>query len=167
MLNQETRAPRLRVYGADRTRRHPTSQSPGHRVPDLCNHPRSSAPDLLLLPRSSSLHVKPHLPRAHHETSKRDSPNETKIKVKQINCPEFEFKPHQVTESSQSNQGIDNLVSQVLSVPHYCIGMKKISSNITTSHPFQSSSLLPIGSLPFQHIHFSELPPLAVYYLSK
>jgi hypothetical protein len=25
----------------------------------------------------------PHLPRAHHETSKRDSPNETKIKEKQ------------------------------------------------------------------------------------
>jgi hypothetical protein len=25
----------------------------------------------------------PHLPPAHHETSKRDSPNETKIKEKQ------------------------------------------------------------------------------------
>jgi hypothetical protein len=25
----------------------------------------------------------PHLPRAHHETGKRDSPNETKIKEKQ------------------------------------------------------------------------------------
>jgi hypothetical protein len=69
--------------GADRTRCHPTSRSPGHRVPDLCDHPRSSAPGLLLLPRSSSLHVMPHLPPAHHETSKCDSPNETKIKEKQ------------------------------------------------------------------------------------
>jgi hypothetical protein len=54
-----------------------------HRVPDLCDHPRSSAPGLLLLPRSSSLHVMPHLPPAHHETNKHDSPNETKIKEKQ------------------------------------------------------------------------------------
>jgi hypothetical protein len=37
----------------------------------------------LLLPQSSSLHAMPHLPPAHHETSKRDSPNKTKIKEKQ------------------------------------------------------------------------------------
>jgi cytochrome c-type biogenesis protein CcmH/NrfF len=30
--------------------------------------------------RSSSLHAMSHLPPAHHETSKRDSPNELKIK---------------------------------------------------------------------------------------
>jgi hypothetical protein len=82
-LNQETRASSLHVPGADRTRRHPTSRPLGHRVPDLCDHSWSSAPDLLLLPRSSSLHAMPHLPPAHHETSKRDSPNETKIKEKQ------------------------------------------------------------------------------------
>jgi hypothetical protein len=82
-LNQETRAPSLQVSGADRTRRHPTSRPPGHRVPNLCDHPRSSAPGLLLLPRYLSLHTMPHLPPAHHETSKRDSPNETKIKEKQ------------------------------------------------------------------------------------
>jgi hypothetical protein len=74
MLNEETRAPSLHVPGADRTRRHPTSRPPGHWVPDLCDHPRSSAPGLLLLPRSSSLHVMPHLPPAPHGTSKRDSP---------------------------------------------------------------------------------------------
>jgi hypothetical protein len=28
------------------------------------------------------------------------------------NYPEFEFKPHQVNDSSQSNQGTDHLVSQ-------------------------------------------------------
>jgi hypothetical protein len=82
-LNQETRTPSLHVLGADRTRCHPTSRPPDHRVPDLCNRPRSSAPGLLLLPRSSSLHTMPHLPSAHYETSKRDSPNETKIKEKQ------------------------------------------------------------------------------------
>jgi hypothetical protein len=82
-LNQETRAPRLHVHGADRTWRHPTSQSFGHRVPDLCDHPRSSASGLILLPLSSSLHVMLHLPPAHHKTSKHDSPNETKIKEKQ------------------------------------------------------------------------------------
>jgi hypothetical protein len=61
----------------------PDLSIPGHRVPDLSDHPRSSALDLLLLPWSSSLHVMPHLPPAHHETSKHDSPNETKVKEKQ------------------------------------------------------------------------------------
>jgi hypothetical protein len=69
--------------GADRTRCHPTSRPSGYRVPDLCDYPRSSAPDLLLLPRSSSLHAMSHLPPAPHETSKHDSPNEIKIKEKQ------------------------------------------------------------------------------------
>jgi hypothetical protein len=55
----------------------------------------------------------PHLPPAHHDTSKHDSPNETKIKGKtKQNCPEFEFKSRQVNDSSQSNQGTDHLVSQ-------------------------------------------------------
>jgi hypothetical protein len=82
-LNQETRAPSLHVPGADRTRRYPTSRLPGHRIPDLCDHPWSSAPGLLLLPRSSLLHTMPYLPPAHHKTSKHDSPNETKVKEKQ------------------------------------------------------------------------------------
>jgi hypothetical protein len=102
-LNQETRAPRLHVHGADRTQRHPTSRSPGHRVSDLCDHPRSSTTGLLLLPWSSSLHVILHLSPAHHETSKHDSPHDTKIKVKQLKYPEFKFKPRQVNDSSQSN----------------------------------------------------------------
>jgi hypothetical protein len=45
----------------------------------------------------------PHLPPAHHETSKHDSPNETKIKVKLTKCLRFEFKPHRVNDTSQSN----------------------------------------------------------------
>jgi hypothetical protein len=107
-LNQETRDPRLHVHGADHKRRHPTSRSPGHWVPDLCDHPQSYAPGLLLLLRYSSLHAMLHLPPAHHKTSKYDSPNETKIKW---NCPGFKFKPRQVNDSSQSNQGTDHLVS--------------------------------------------------------
>jgi hypothetical protein len=82
-LNQETHAPHLHMHGTDRTWRHSTSRSSGHRVPDLCDYLRSFAPGLQLLPRSSSLHAMPHLPPAHHETSKRDSLNETKIKEKQ------------------------------------------------------------------------------------
>jgi hypothetical protein len=111
-LNQETWAPHLHVHGADRTWRHPSSRSPGHRVPDLCDHPQSSAPGLLLLPRSSALHAMPHLPPAHHETSKHDSPNETKVKEKQNETVPDEIKPRQVNDSSQSNQGTDHLVSQ-------------------------------------------------------
>jgi hypothetical protein len=99
------------MHGADRIRRHLISRSSGHRVPDMCDYPRSSAPGLLLLPRSSSLPTMPHLPPTHHETSERDSPT-NKIKVKQTKCPRFEFKSHQVNDSSQSNQEIDHLVSQ-------------------------------------------------------
>jgi hypothetical protein len=91
-LNQQTCVPHLYVHGADCTQRHLTSRSSGHRVPNMCDHLRSSAPCLLLLSRSSSLYVMPHLPPAHHETSKRDSPNETRIKVKQTKRPRFEFK---------------------------------------------------------------------------
>jgi hypothetical protein len=52
-----------------------------------------------------------HLPPAHQEISKHDSPNE-QVKVKLPKCPRFEFKPRQVNDSSQSNQGSDHLVSQ-------------------------------------------------------
>jgi hypothetical protein len=57
----------------------------------------------------------PHLPPAHHETSKCDSPNKTKIKVKQPNRPGFKFKPRQVNDSSQSNHITDHFVSQTYS----------------------------------------------------
>jgi hypothetical protein len=40
----------------------------------------------------------PHLPPAHHETSKHDSPNETKIKIKPLKWPGFEFKLWQVND---------------------------------------------------------------------
>jgi hypothetical protein len=40
------------------------------------NHPRSSAPYLLLLPQSSLLPTMSHLPPTHHETSKHVSPHQ-------------------------------------------------------------------------------------------
>jgi hypothetical protein len=50
----------------------------------VLGHPRSSAPGLLLLPRSLSLPVMPQFPPAHHETSKRDYPLPPKDKGKTI-----------------------------------------------------------------------------------
>jgi hypothetical protein len=64
------------------------------------------------LPQSSSLPAMSHLLSAHHEISKHDSPHETRIKVKLPKYPGFEFKPRHVNDSSQSNQGTHNLVSQ-------------------------------------------------------
>jgi hypothetical protein len=113
-LNQESCAPHLLMHDIDRTHHHPTSRLSGHRVPDLCDHSRSSAPGFLLLPRSSSLHIMPHLPSTHHETSKCNSPNETKIKVKQPKYLRFECNPRQVNDSSQSNQGTIHLISHLI-----------------------------------------------------
>jgi hypothetical protein len=102
-LNQETRAPRLLVHSADLTQCHPTSQSLSHRVPDLCNHPWSSAPCLLLMPRSSSLPTMPHLPPAQmRQANVILHTNKIKV-VEPSKCLGFEFKPRQVNDSSQSN----------------------------------------------------------------
>jgi hypothetical protein len=62
-------------------------------------------------------HAMPHLPLIHHETSKCDSPHETKDKGKTMNYPRFEFKHHQVNNSSQSNQRTDYLISHNPSKP--------------------------------------------------
>jgi hypothetical protein len=54
-----------------------------------------------------------HLPPAHYETSKHNSPNETKDKRKiKQNYPRFEFKLRQVNDSSQSNQETDHSISK-------------------------------------------------------
>jgi hypothetical protein len=61
----------------------------------------------------------PHLPLAHHETSKHDSPNETKIKQKQNETiPDSNSNLAQVNDSSQSNQGTDHLVSHFSTFPY-------------------------------------------------
>jgi hypothetical protein len=64
------------------------------------DHPQSSATGLLLLARSSYLPVMSHLLDAHYETCKRDSPHETRIKVKLPKYPGFEFKSQHVNDSS-------------------------------------------------------------------
>jgi hypothetical protein len=97
----------------------------------VLDHPRSSAPGLLLLPRSSSLPAMPHLPLAHHETIKCDSPHETKIKVKLLKCPGLEFKPWDVNDSSQSNDGTYHLVSQC---PTFKQGWLALTKIITRCH---------------------------------
>jgi hypothetical protein len=155
-LNQETRAPSLHVPGTDRTRCHPTSWPPGHFIPRLCDHPRSSAPGLPLLPRSSSLHAMPHLPPTHHETSKRDSPNETKIKQ---NNPRFEFKPHQVSDSSQSNQGTNHLVSHLPNrrSPLSSYGPRPVSSS---SNFYQLNQSLSFKGTYGRHVVFRPLGQL-------
>jgi hypothetical protein len=57
-----------------------TIPDPLHQVSYSCHGPRRCTP-------------LPHLPPAHHETSKHDSPNETRIKEKQKqNYPGFKFK---------------------------------------------------------------------------
>jgi hypothetical protein len=79
----------------------------------VVDHPQSSTLGLLLWPGSSLLPAMPHLPPAHHERSKHDSPNEKRIRIAEPpKCPGFEFKALQVNDSSQSNQGTDHLVSQ-------------------------------------------------------
>jgi hypothetical protein len=58
----------------------------------------------------------PHLPPAHHETSRHDSPNEQKIKAKQPNHPGFEFKPHKsLTHHNQTKE----LTTWFLNLPLY------------------------------------------------
>jgi hypothetical protein len=79
----------------------------------MLDHPWSSAPGLLLLPRSSSLSIVSHLSPTHHETNKHDSPYE-QIGVKEPKYPGFEFKLLQVNDSSQSKQGTNHMISQFL-----------------------------------------------------
>jgi hypothetical protein len=71
-----------------------------NRVPDLCDHPRSW--------RTCHLHT---MRQANMILLMKQ-----RIKVKLSKCPRFEFKPHQVNDSSQSNQGTDHLISQFDSI---------------------------------------------------
>jgi hypothetical protein len=72
-----------------------------HTQPVL-DHPRSSAPSLLLLSRSSSLPTMPHLSPTHHETRKRVSPHETDSRVEPPKFPGFKFKPSQLLITNQT-----------------------------------------------------------------
>jgi hypothetical protein len=65
----------------------------------MLDQSRSSAPSLLLLPRSSTSPAMPHLPPTHHETSKHISPHETNSRIEPPKFPVFKFKPRQVNYS--------------------------------------------------------------------
>jgi hypothetical protein len=67
----------------------------------VLDHPRSSAPSLLLLSRLSSLSTMLHLSPTHHKTSKHISPHETCSRVEPWKFSGFKFKPRQVNYSSQ------------------------------------------------------------------
>jgi hypothetical protein len=68
----------------------------------------------------------PHLPPAHHETSKHDSPNKTNKRKIKRNYPGFKFKPRQVNDLSQSNQGTDHLVSQIKLLKSRILGLEAV-----------------------------------------
>jgi hypothetical protein len=64
------------------------------------------------MPRSLSLHALPHLPPAHHETSKRDSPNEPWVKGKATKrIPDSNSNLVKSMTHHTSNQDTDYLVS--------------------------------------------------------
>jgi hypothetical protein len=66
--------------------------------------------------------------------------NETRIKVKQPKYPGFKFKPRQVNDALQSNQGTDHFVSQEFALKdlrdlHYFLGtsVKRTSGGLILS----------------------------------
>jgi hypothetical protein len=73
--------------------------------PVLCTKSPTSAMILI-----AARHVMPAT--CTRRDKQRDSPHDKRIKVKLPKCLGFEFKHHQVNNSSQSNQEIDHLVSQ-------------------------------------------------------
>jgi hypothetical protein len=110
-LNQEICVPRLPVDGADHTQCHPTSQSSGHRVPNLCliipgllHQVSYSCHDPCRCPPYQTCHL--------HTTRQANTILNTNNRVKQPKYLGFKFKPQQVNDSSQSNQDTDYLVSQ-------------------------------------------------------
>jgi hypothetical protein len=91
--NQETCTPHLPVHGADRTQRHPTSRSSGHRVPDLCltildplHQVSYSCLDPCHCPSCRSCHL--------HTMRQANTFLHTRyIVVEPQKCPRFEFNP--------------------------------------------------------------------------
>jgi hypothetical protein len=91
----------------------------------------------------------PHMPHAHHETSKHDSPHETKNKGKTMNYSRFKFKPRQVNDSSQSNQETDLLVSYFLHM-----GITSYAGKVMRSEGMEAGRHLWIMAAVFRDDHF-------------
>jgi hypothetical protein len=92
----------------------PPSTRPVQPSSVLCT--RSPTPTMILV---VSRHATPATCTPRDKQTRFSKRNKDKRKIKQ-NCPGFEFKPRQANDSSQSNQGMDHLVSQsVLSSIRY------------------------------------------------
>jgi hypothetical protein len=59
---------------------------------------------------ATARHAAPATCTSRDKQTRFSKQHKDKRKTKQ-NCPGFEFKPHQVNDSSQSNQGTDYLIS--------------------------------------------------------
>jgi hypothetical protein len=93
----------------------------------------------------------PHLPPTHHETNKCDSPTKQRIKVKQPKCPGFKFKPHQVNDSSQSNQVTNHLISHFTSKSNKC--HKDCFTKLKCSQRGSHSTLTWISHKPHKDVY--------------
>jgi hypothetical protein len=100
-----------------------TSRPPDHRVSNLCDRPRSSAPGLLLLPRSSSLYTMPHLPPSPRDKQTRFSErNKGKRKTKQ-NVPHLNSNlAKSMTHHNQTKELTTWFLSSSLSPSVLCLG---------------------------------------------
>jgi hypothetical protein len=90
----------------------PPSTQPVRPSPVLCT--RSPTPSMILV---AACHATPATCTPREKQTRFSKQNKDKRKTKQ-NYPGFEFKPRQVNDLSQSNQGTDHLVSQQLSHCH-------------------------------------------------
>jgi hypothetical protein len=84
----------------------PPSTQPVQPSPILCT--RSHTPAMILV---AARHAAPATCTPRDKQTRFSKRNKNKRKTK-WNYPKFEFKPRQVNDSSQSNQGTDHLVSQ-------------------------------------------------------
>jgi hypothetical protein len=125
------------VHDAYRTKRHPPDRpaieyltcaiisGPLHQVSYSCHNPRR-CPSC----RTCHLHTLRQANTILHT-------NKIKV-VEPSKCPGFKFKPHQVNDSLQSNQGTDHLVSHII---HFSSGNRRTPSS--PLHPSLSYTLKP------------------------
>jgi hypothetical protein len=111
LRNSRSSSPRARcrphTAPPDLSTAQPPSIWPVQPSPVLCT--RSPTPVTVLV---ATHHAAPSIGTPREKQTRFSKRNKDKRKTKQ-NYPGFEFKPHQVNDSSQSNQGMNHLVSQV------------------------------------------------------
>jgi hypothetical protein len=106
----------------------PPSTLPMRPSPVLCT--RSPTPAMVLV---TARHVTPATCTPRDKQTQFSKQNKCKRKTKQ-NYPRFEFKPRQVNDSSQSNQGTNHLVSHLLMKKFEDLGLdhlKMVDSRMT------------------------------------